>query len=306
MAILLEAGVGPAAAWRHVGDGAAAAGEVDTAQRALRMAAALARGERGGPALAAEGAATDGLGAAVSVAAGSAAWRQAGAAWQVAEESGSPLAPSLRSVARSLRALAEAQRDADVALAGPTATGRIVLALPAVGVLLGAFLGFDTIGVLLRPTGWLLLAVAAALVLTARAWNSRLVRSARPADAVPGLELELLAVALAGGGAWPAARDRVRAALDAHCPRQAGRQDATARVDEIAHLSETAGVPAAELLHSAATECRRDARARAAMATERLGVALMLPLGLCILPALVAVAVVPMVVALLSSTGLGF
>ena len=63
-------------------------------------------------------------------------------------------------------------------------------------------------------------------------------------------------------------------------------------------------MPGAPLLRSEAAEHRRDARAAAAMAAERLGVLLMLPLGACVLPAFLLVGVVPLFVALFSSTGL--
>lgn len=301
VAVLLEAGLPPVSAWRHVA-------ETGARGPASLMAEALARGEPGGAALAA---ASGGRPARPRRPGQDPAtpWRQAAAAWQVAEESGAPLAASLTSIADALRSLEQARRDAEVALAGPIMTARIVLALPVLGLLLGSALGFDSLGVLLlRPVGWILLAAAAALVVAARAWSRRLVDRARPSDAVPGLGLELMAVALSGGGTWSPARERVERALASHCPGGSDRVDAGSgsELDGIRLLSEQAGVPAAGLLRSAAERDRREARARAAVATERLAVTLMLPLGACILPAFVLVAVVPMVIALLSSTGVGF
>ena len=76
----------------------------------------------------------------------------------------------------------------------------------------------------------------------------------------------------------------------------------TAALDEPLALSRAAGVPAAELLRSAADEARRDARASAQAAAARLGVMLMLPLGACILPAFFAVGVVPLLATVLTST----
>ena len=52
-----------------------------------------------------------------------------------------------------LRGLAQGAREVEVALAGPTATSRVVLALPAVGLALGGLLGFDVIGALVTRAG---------------------------------------------------------------------------------------------------------------------------------------------------------
>jgi tight adherence protein B len=257
-------------------------------------------GPRGGPAA---GILRSGVPDAPAV--GTAEWRQVAAAWSVAEESGAPLAACLRATADSARAAQQARRDQAVALSGPVSTARVVLALPVVGLLMGLLLGFDTLAVLVgRPVGWFCLAGAGGLIAAARAWNARLVRRATPSDAVPGLDLELLAVALSGGGSWTSARRRVDDALAEFCD---GFHDASPadEIETLVDLSEGAGVPAAALLRAAADERRRDARARSAVAAERLGIALMLPLGVCILPAFLLVGVVPLFVALLSSTGFG-
>ncbi|HZI96748.1 MAG TPA: type II secretion system F family protein [Actinomycetales bacterium] len=58
------------------------------------------------------------------------------------------------------------------------------------------------------------------------------------------------------------------------------------------------GAPAARLLRDVATELRRRRRRGAERRASRLGVALVLPLGLCALPAFGALAVVPVVLSL--------
>lgn len=310
LAVLLEAGVAPGAAWGYLTRAAAtAAGGEEPGESAgderragevviLRgVADALARGEPGAGAL------SRALGSADPSALPLDEWRQTAAAWEVSEASGSPLGSCLRSSAESARALAQARRESSVALSGPVATSRIVLALPLVGLLIGGLLGFDSIGVLVRtPIGWACLLTAGLLAGIAFSWNRALVRRAEPPHGVPGLDLELLAVALSAGGSWPDARRLVATALSNHC---AGVTIPTPErtISSIIALSELAGVPGAALLRSEAAELRREARAASAAAAERLGVVLMLPLGVCILPAFLLVGVVPLFVALLSSTG---
>lgn len=63
-------------------------------------------------------------------------------------------------------------------------------------------------------------------------------------------------------------------------------------------VAHDAGAPAAQLLRDGASEVRRRRRRSAERRASRLGVALVLPLGLCALPAFGALAVAPVVVSL--------
>jgi tight adherence protein B len=227
-------------------------------------------------------------------------WAQVACAWYVAERSGAPLSECLGSFVAALRQADAARREVEVALSGPRSTGRIVLALPPVGLLFSLGLGFDTASVLFgSPAGWGCLVTGGALVLAARAWNGRLVRSAVPSASVPGLRLELLAVAVAGGGSWQGGLDLVDEACR-DSPRVGAEDDGGG--EAVLELSRRAGAPAGALLRAAAAERRLEATTAARSAASRLGSTLMLPLGVCVLPAFLVVGVVPLVVALLSST----
>lgn len=278
LAVLLAAGVAPVSAWHHVAVGAvsrvpAAAAASDPAGIPAAIAAAVP-----GRDLAAQ------------------AWRGLAAAWAVATDAGAPLAPSLASYAASLRSLAEAQRDVRVALAGPRATARIVMVLPALGIMFGLALGFDTIGVLVTTVpGWVCLAAGGALLMLARWWTRRLLSAAEPRDATPGLDHDLAAISVSGGGALDRAVDTVRE-VAARFGIPVGDLDATL------DLSRRAGVPASELLRGEAQELRRSARADAQERAAALSVRLMLPLGLCVLPAFMALGVFPLLIAVVSST----
>jgi tight adherence protein B len=222
------------------------------------------------------------------------------AAWRVATTAGAPLAPTLQQFAAGLRALADAQREMEVALAGPVATARLVLALPLVGILFGMVLGFNTLGTLFTTVpGWLCLGVGVALLLAARRWNRRLVAAAQPTDLFAGLRFELLAIAVAGGGSLDRALSTVDAALAEFA------LEATGDASAVLALSQRAGVPAAALLRAEADEARRDARTAAQKAAAVLGVRLMIPLGVCVLPAFMALGVAPLLIAVISSTVAG-
>lgn len=288
LAVLLNAGLAPASAWNHVARG----------RPPVSVAAIVARAgdEPGGvPGLIAR--ASKGLSPLDRQ-----AWNSLAAAWHVAGQVGAPLAGALRTHARALRMLVQVQREVATALAAPVATARMVLILPAVGLVFGALLGFDTLSVLvLTPIGWGCLTVGGGLIVLAARWNRRLVRSATPTRAAPGLECELMAIAVSGGGSLVQAQAIVAGTLERF--ELLGDGD---HLEDVLQLSQTAGVPAAELLRAEADELRHTADADARAGAAALSVQLMLPLGLCVLPAFLVLGVLPLMVAVISSTVAGF
>jgi tight adherence protein B len=308
LAVLLAAGVAPASAWRHLAESPLEGGD-DTARIVTTVSAADAGAAIGDAVLEALGTESRpgeddgyrarrrgvGVGGVASVLV---AWRALAAAWLVATDAGAPLAPSLREFAVSLRGFAQSQRDAQTALSGPVATARLVLVLPLVGVLFGMALGFDTLGTLVTTIpGLFCLLLGSALMVLARAWNRRLVSSASSTDVAPGLALDLLAIALSGGASLDRARSAVERTLE-RCGLGGGADEAA----PVLELSRRAGVPAGALLRSEADRRRREARSIAERRAATLGVTLMMPLGLCVLPAFMLLGVAPLLIAVLSST----
>jgi tight adherence protein B len=296
LAVLLAAGVSVTTVWGYLvedgEDGASSAGA-----RRLRVVDEAAR--RGDDVV-------DALLATLSSAADDDPWRAVAAAWSVSTESGAAIAPALRSFAAVLRAIERSRREVEVALAGPLVSSRIVLALPLVAVGLGVVLGFDVIGVLVgTPAGLACLAVGSALAAGAVVWVRRLTARARRSDASPGLRSELVAVAMAGG----ASASRSVALVDRVLSRvglSTETEGSAASIERTLALSRRAGVPAGELLRSEAEAERQRAAANGAARAARLGSLLLVPLGVCVLPAFLVLGVVPMVLSLLSSTGLSW
>lgn len=285
---MLSAGVSPSSSWGYLtGPGRPGDGMVDA------VAEMVASGGDVPDALlsATERLAHDGV---------SQAWRGLAAAWAVATDAGAPLAPTLSVFADSLRAIARVQRDLAVALAAPTATARLVMILPVVAVGFGLALGFDTLSVLTtNPVGVGCLVAGIGLMLLARLWNRRLCAAAAPDDLSPGLELDLIAIAVSGGASTDRAVGAVGAAV-ARCSLEVA--DSGAVIADILELSRRAGIPAAELLRSEAEEARRAAASEGERRAAALGVSLMLPLGVCVLPAFMLLGVAPLLISVISST----
>jgi tight adherence protein B len=289
LAVLLQAGVAPARAWTHLsqtGDEAAA-----------RIVAALAHDTP--------------LARAIAEVGGS-AWREVAVAYQVATTVGAPLAACLRSLSAALSDAQEAADDVRVALAEPAGTARLMAWLPLLALALGAALGFDTFVTLVAtPLGLACLVAGVLLIVVAQRWTARLVRAARDAGGVPGLDAELIAIALTGGVSIERARAVVADAGALRHPDRAAVVAATSPpdapddvVEAVLVLSRSAGVPAVELLRASAAHARHRARVEGRLRAARLSTRLLVPLGVCTLPAFLLLGVAPMLLSVMSTMSL--
>lgn len=273
LAVLLQAGAVPVVAWRHLAD----IGD----PHAL---AVTERVEGGVPLLDA-------------IEAEGGAWVDLAAAWEIATTVGAPLAEVLRIIAESLRDAASAADDVRIALAEPAGTARLLLWMPLAGLLLGFALGFDTVGVIVgNPLGAACVVAGLLLVLAARLWTRRLFRRAAPEPGTPGMRAELVAVALAGG----ASIDRALR-LVAESSAGGGTEEG---IRSVLELSRAAGVPAVELLRASAAQDRHAARVHGRLRAAKLSTRLLIPLGVCTLPAFLLLGVAPMLLSVLASTPL--
>lgn len=287
LAVLLAAGVPAPNAWSHVG-----ADSLSVADAAVLETAASAarRGDPVAPVI------IEGIADRPTT---STAWPVLAAAWAVAAESGAPLAGSLRDLAAVLRDEAQLRREVRAALAGPAASARLVMALPAIAVLFGATLGFDTFGVLFgNPIGVTCLALGIAILWSGHRWNRALAERAGRSRVDAGLELELLAIAMSSGVSIERARGLTRDTIVAFVPHA---RDG-AEVEAVLGLAARAGAPVAELLRAEAFRLRRAARSAGVERAAALGVRLMLPLGLCVLPAFVLLGVAPLMISVVTGT----
>ncbi|MGO4691463.1 type II secretion system F family protein [Glaciibacter sp. 2TAF33] len=313
LAVLLSAGVSPVSAWTYLvpeladdvperpgesaaagypGEHAAAPAESSTVTVIRAAASAGSLGDSIADAVAREAARFDGQVCR--------AWLGLAAAWRVATGAGAPLAESLRTLAASFRDLGQLERDLHVALAGPAATARLVMGLPVIGIVFGGLMGFNTLQTLFATVpGLVCLAGGVTLMLAGQRWNQRLIRAARLTDAAPGLELDLTAIGMAGGGSI----DRARSLVDDTAERYGlDRSNSERLIRPVLTLSTRAGVPAAELLRSEAEQVRRATRSEGQRRAATLSVTLMIPLAVCVLPAFMLLGVVPLLISVLSST----
>lgn len=249
---------------------------------------------------------------------------------RMSESAGAPLATSLERAAEHAEERIDALLGRQSALAAPRATGRILSWLPLLGLGLGVLMGSDPVGVL---TGSILGALTGLLGLglafTGRRWTAALVHRAEAESAASkgaeqtsnappvdtALVLELLAAQLRAGLAPLAALGTLAEALNSRplhtvCHRlqmgsgwgSAWSGSAAGTFGELRDAlapAYTGGAPSTALLLSLADAHRLSERRAAERAAGRLSVALVVPLGLCSLPAFICLGIVPILISLL-------
>jgi len=128
-------------------------------------------------------------------------------------------------------------------------------------------------------------------MLTAHRWSSRLVAAAQPAPSLPGVQGDTIAIALSSG----VSIERALAVV-----ASSGGGDPEPEIDDVLALSERAGAPAVDLLRATSADIRRRARTEGRLRAARLGARLLLPMGLCTLPAFLLLGVGPMLLSVLA------
>ena len=249
---------------------------------------------------------------------------------RMSESAGAPLATSLERAAEHAEERIDALLGRQSALAAPRATGRILSWLPLLGLGLGVLMGSDPVGVLTGSVlGALTGLLGLGLAFAGRRWTAALVHRAEVESAagsggdqtsnVPpvdtALVLELLAAQLRAGLAPLAALGTLSEALNSRplhtvCQRlqmgsgwgSAWSGSAAGTFGELRDAlapAYTGGAPSTALLLSLADAHRLNERRAAERAAGKLSVALVVPLGLCSLPAFICLGIVPILISLL-------
>jgi len=262
-------------------------------------------------------------------------WVKLGTAWQLAEQSGVALSTVIDAVKQDLSARVEGQRDIHVTTAGARSSAAMLAMLPILGLLLGSGLGAAPVPWLLStPTGHLLLCAGVTLggggVLLTRAILDRSVVSEGKGE-LP-LLLELVAVGLSSGqplelcllyasegassgweryfsdvggllrlGASPETAWIRAAAVAPRRRRGRAAQETVAAVRQAVVRSGHSGAALAGSFVELAQQFRSESLAVARSRAARCSTLVIVPLGLCFLPAFICLGIAPTVFAALKT-----
>ena len=224
--------------------------------------------------------------------------------WTFVLDTGAAPAAVFDVCSESFAAAAENARAARVQMAGPQAATRLVMGLPLLALAGGVVAGYDPWGFLLGTVlGWAILMFAAGLMSIAHLWSRRMLRGAQQWSWSRGMSLECMAISLAAGQSLSGAQTWAETISQSYLnPLEAMKEKD--ECNSLAQLSRATGIALVGLLRERARQARLAAREDAQIRIEKLAVQLMVPLGVCVLPAFIAVGVLPIVASMLSSTAL--
>jgi tight adherence protein B len=220
---------------------------------------------------------------------------------QVSLDSGSAVSSELEFVAELFAARERNMQRIEIAHASPKSTARLMLLLPLLILGMAEFLGWGVLGSLAqRPIITLSIFLGLALLLISKVITSSLLKRAKPAESFLGFYLLGVALQISGGTNLYLAQSRATEIytdiFDGLPP-----QEELAVMEQIADLVEQKGARANELLRKQAKLMQEQAQQATELKIEKLGVKLMVPLGLGVLPAFVFLAIVPLMVTTLGA-----
>lgn len=225
--------------------------------------------------------------------------------WSFALTTGAAPAAVLQVSAQALSEAAENARQARVHLAGPQAATRLVMVLPLLALAGGVLAGYDPLRFLLGSLlGWIVLLFAAGMLFLSHRWSHRMLTRAQKWNWSRGMAAEVMAISLTSGQSLFHARTWASEVAEKYSIHTEIACEELAQCDRYVQLARHTGVALSSLLRAQAQVERNAAREEAQMRVEKLSVQLMIPLGACVLPAFIAVGVLPLVASVISSTAL--
>jgi tight adherence protein B len=189
----------------------------------------------------------------------------------------------------------------EIAHASPKSTARLMLWLPIITLAMAQLLGWGVLDTLLeKPIVLVSLGLGIALLLVAKLVTSRLLKKAKPEQSYEGFYLLGVAMAFSAGANLVRAQDRALTSYRQVFTIEPPASELSAMA-EITELVEHSGARAVELLRKQAQKMQEEVLFAAEVKIEKLGIKLMLPLGLGVLPAFVFLAIVPLMVTTLGA-----
>jgi tight adherence protein B len=219
-----------------------------------------------------------------------------------AEDLGVSLGSTLEALGCILKSIEDLEESKVTAISGPKATVKLLQFLPLVGLLLGFLMGANPIVTLLtNPIGIIALAIGVLFAILGRRWTNRIVKDFDKIEVFefstdPRVMLTLIKSAVLGGASIMRAIEclevldasRIRLDVPFHL---SGLPDYMICLED-AYKNGTTPIP---IIDSKIEELNLLISLKCKEASEKLGVELVIPLGLCFLPSFICIGVVPII-----------
>lgn len=221
--------------------------------------------------------------------------------WNLATALGGPVVLALSRVADVFDSQQRSKNEVDLAFAGPQSTSKLVTGLPLISLVLAQLVGMNPLAAITgSPIGLISVCLGSGLLVLGRQWSRRLLAKAVPDTLDPGAYLDCVLIGLQAGLPLQVARSRASENYQGTFEAMPSAADENA-LDEAAELSRNSGAALSEILLANADQFRDDLRYEISNRIARLGIKLMIPLGVAVLPAFILLSIVPIAISLLSN-----
>jgi len=221
--------------------------------------------------------------------------------WGLAFQIGGPVTLTLERLAdvfdRQQKNLSEIQ----LAFAGPQATAKLVSWLPLAALALAQLVGMNPLAAVTGSTAGLVsVLLGLGLLAVGQRWSKRLLEQANSKALDPGAFIDAVLVGLQGGlplrKSETAAKEHFKIVFQQEVPEKD-----LALIKTVAELARDSGAALTKILAAEADRLREEERYQISEQIARLGIRLMIPLGVAVLPAFILIAIVPIAISLLSN-----
>jgi tight adherence protein B len=220
--------------------------------------------------------------------------------WKLATTLGGPVIIALSRIAAVFDRQQRNRNEVELAFAGPQSTSKLVTGLPLIALALAQLVGMNPLAAITgSPLGLISVCLGAGLLVLGRQWSRRLLTKALPQNLDPGAYLDCVLIGLQAGLPLQVSRERAAEMYWEFYELEPSALDQTA-LNQAAELSRNSGAALSEILLTTADRFRDELSFEISNRIARLGIKLMIPLGVAVLPAFILISIVPIAISLLS------
>jgi tight adherence protein B len=221
--------------------------------------------------------------------------------WGLAFQIGGPITLALERLAEVFDRQQKNLSEIQLAFAGPQATARLVSWLPLAALALAQLVGMNPLGAITGSiAGLVSVLLGAGLLAVGQRWSKRLLEKADSKSLDPGAFIDAVLIGLQAGlplrKSEAAAQEHFKVVF-----QQEVTEKDIAVIKSVAELARDSGAALTKILAAEADQLREQERYEISEKIARLGIRLMIPLGVAVLPAFILIAIVPIAISLLSN-----
>ncbi|CAB4642070.1 MAG: hypothetical protein F2624_02195 [Actinobacteria bacterium] len=221
--------------------------------------------------------------------------------WGLAFQIGGPITLTLERLAEVFDRQQKNLSEIQLAFAGPQATARLVSWLPLAALALAQLVGMNPFGAITGSiAGLVSVLLGLGLLAVGQRWSKRLLEKADSKALDPGAFIDAVLIGLQAGlplrKSEAAAKEHFKVVF-----QQEVTEKDIAVIKSVAELARDSGAALTKILAAEADQLREQERYEISEKIARLGIRLLIPLGVAVLPAFILIAIVPIAISLLSN-----